>query len=392
MNPLPWSPTQSWNSAWRLLGLTIPAVALLAGCHPVTDTKDSGDPKVEGQALIFPTNSPQLRLLKVEAATAPQAPAARFPGRVVWDDNVTTRVYSPLAGRVTRVLADAATEVSINACLALIASPDFGQAQADAHRAETDLVLADRNLARLRDLFEHGAAAQKDLQGAEADQARAQAEKQRAEARLKLYGSAENGVDQLYRLTSPVAGVVVERNLNPGQEVRPDTMLANSDKLAAPLFVITDPAQIWVLVDVAEQDLSIFKPGLKATIRSRAFPAEVFRGQVDLVSDQIQVATRMVPVRLSVANPQRRLKSEMLVSVELEPTLAAGLEVPTRAVFLKGDQHFVFRDEGGGKFTRQRVMIGTEHEGKMLVLEGVQPGQRVVSDGSLLLEQILASE
>ncbi len=366
--------------------------ALLVGCQKAAEQKVSGDPKVEGQTLTFPTNSPQLATLAVAVATESTAPAARFPGRVVWDDNLTTRVYTPFSGRVTKILAEVQSEVSSNGPLALIASPDFGQAQADAHRAAADFALAQRTLNRVRELFDHGAAPQKDTQSAEADFQRAGSERERAEARLRLYGDAASGVDQLYRLTTPLGGVVVERNLNPGQEVRADQMLANSEKLVAPLFVITDPAHVWVLVDVAEQDLRQFKPGIEVTVRSRALPDEPFRGKVDLVSEQIDTATRMVRVRASVENPKRLLKAEMLVSVELTPALTAGLEVPAKAVFLKGEQHFVFREELIGKFARLPVKIGPEHDGRMLILDGLKPGDRVVSDGCLLLEQLVAAE
>lgn len=375
-----------------LRALFLATVLASTGCHKPAAPQTNGDPKVDGQTLIFPTNSPQLDTLKIETAGQATTPALRFPGRVVWDDNVTTRVYTPFAGRVTKVLSDVRSEVTADAPLALIASPEFGQAQADAHRADTDLVLAERNLARVRELVEHGAAPQKDLLAAEADQARARADQQRTQLRLRLYGSAEAGIDQLYRLTSPVAGVVVERNLNPGQEVRPDTMLANSDKLAAPLFVITDPAHVWVLVEIPEQDLSDFKPGMAATVQSRAFPREEFRGQVELVSDQIETATRMVRVRLVVDNSKRLLKAEMLVAVALEAVPIPGTEVPAKAVYLKGEQHFVFLDQGAGKFARRPVRIAGERDGKVLVLDGLTPGERIVSDGSLLLEQILAAE
>ncbi len=368
------------------------AAAALCGCGHRAESPLSGDPKVEGQTLTFPTNSSQLAALAIEPARPARAPAPRFPGRVVWDDNLTTRVYSPFAGRVTRVLTELRTEVGTNTPLALIASPDFGQAQADARRADTDLLLARRTLTRARDLFAHGAAPEKDLQAAEADASRAEAEKQRTEARLRLYGSLEGGIDQLYRLTSPVAGVVVERAINPGQEVRPDAMLANSDKIATALFVITDPSHVGVMVDVTEQDLSQFRPGLEAVIRSRALPEVTFNGRVALVSEQIDTATRMVPVRLTVENPERLLKAEMLVSVELAPATPEGLEVPAKAIYVKGDQHFVFREAGAGRFQRQPVKVGPERDGRILVLEGLRDGERVVSDGCLLLEQILAAD
>lgn len=365
---------------------------LAGGCRKAPAPLDTGDPKVAGETITFPAQSAQLATLTVEPATPAQPIARTFPGRVAWNESVTARIYSPLAGRVTRLLADVHSSVAAQTPLALIASPDYGQAQSDARRAAADLELAERNLARLRELHEHGAAPLKDLQGAEADAQRARAEDQRTEARLQLYGDLAGGIDQLYRLTSPIGGVVVERTLNPGQEVRPDTMLANSEKLAAPLFVVTDPTQVWIIVDVAEQDLSQFKPGLTVAVHSRAFPAESFAGAVESVADQIDPATRMVPVRVGVANPMQRLKADMLVSVEVTPPATAAVEVPTRAVYLKGEQHFAFREEGAGSFTRRPISVGPEHAGRIQIVQGLARGDRVVSDGSLLLEQILAGD
>lgn len=365
---------------------------LASGCRKDATPAETGDPKVAGDTVSFPAQSAQLARLGVEPAMPAQPLALTFPGRVAWNESLTARIYSPLAGRVTQLLVDVHAPVTARTPVALIASPDYGQAQSDARRAAADLELAERNLTRLHQLHEHGAAPLKDLQGAEADAERARAEQQRAEARLRLYGSLEGGIDQLYRLTSPIDGVVVERSLNPGQEVRPDTMLANSDKLAAALFVVTDPTRVWIIVDVAEQDLSQFKPGVTVTATTRAFPTEHFTGAVESVADQIDPATRMVPVRVGVANPKQLLKADMLVSVEVTPPATSAVEVPTRAVYLKGEQHFVFREEATGSFARRPVTVGPEHQGHIQVLQGLAQGDRVVSDGSLLLEQILAGD
>ena len=366
------------------------AATLLAGCaKSPPPAANADDPKVEGQTVAFPTNSSQLAVLAVEAAKPAPELVTRFAGRVVWNDNATTRVYSPFGGRVTQLSADVGEPVATNATLALIASPDFGQAQADARRAATDLQLAERALARVRELFDHGAAAQKDLQSAEADYTRAKSEQERAASRVRFYGGTEGGVvDQLFQLACPVNGIIVERNVNPGQEVRPDSMLANSDKLSAPLFVVTDPARVWVLVDVAEQDLGLVKEGQPITIKSRAFPGETFPGTIGKIASSLDLATRMVRVRASVANPHHRLKAEMLVSVDLPDCASAGIEVPTKAVFLKGEAHYIYREDSPGRFSRQAVKVGAERGGRIVVTDGVKSGDRIVSDGCLLLEQI----
>jgi cobalt-zinc-cadmium efflux system membrane fusion protein len=121
----------------------------------------------------------------------------RLTGRRVWDEEATVRVSSPVAGRVTAVDAVMGQKVEPGALLARISSPDFGQAQADVRKANADLILAERNLRRSRDLHSHGAAPQKDVEAAEDALAAAQADKERANARLALYaGSAEALVAQ----------------------------------------------------------------------------------------------------------------------------------------------------------------------------------------------------
>jgi cobalt-zinc-cadmium efflux system membrane fusion protein len=83
------------------------------------------------------------------------------------------------------------------------------------------------------------------------------------------------------------------------------------------------------------------------------------------------------------------LKAEMFVSLNLPDDETAGASVPSKAVFLKGDKHYVFVEEQEGQFTRKEVSIGSEQDGRVFVVAGVQPGQRVVADGCILLEQTL---
>src|SRR5262249_21883955 len=193
--------------------------------------------RVDGARLQLAANSPHIPALTTAPAVSDPASAISLNGRLTWDEDATVRVFSPFAGRVVRVLSDQGNRVATGDRLALIAAPDFGQAQADARRASTDLGLAERTLARQRDLLAHGVVAQKDVEGAEADMARARAEHERAIARLSSYSDETTSVDQSFALRAPLGGEIVERNITPGQEVRPDQMLANAPQLFAPLFV-----------------------------------------------------------------------------------------------------------------------------------------------------------
>ncbi len=351
--------------------------------------------QVQGEKVVFPKDSPQMAALVVEPVEVCKGSPIHLNGRLVWDDDVTVKVFTPFGGRVTKILTEVGQTVTQGEALATIASPDYGQAQADARKAASDFVLAERSLNRSQELFAHGAAAQKDVQSAQADFERAQSEKQRTAARLALYGGNTNAIGDFYQLQSPLQGTVVEKNINPGQEVRADQMLANAPQLFSPLFVITDPSRLWVQLDATEQDAPRLQRGQPIVVHSRSQSGEVFSGRIDVVGDSLDPATRTVKVRGSVDNSRRLLKGEMFVSVELPPNEQAGLDVSSKAVFLQGTNYCVFLEAAPGHYERREIKIGAEHgadhESKILVIDGIQAGQRVVTVGALLLKRVLES-
>lgn len=356
----------------------------LAGACKGKQPEPAAGPRLEGDRIIYPENAGELAALSVAAAEPAPAGSIRTTGRLAWDEEATARVFPPVGGKVRRMIATIAQRVGPGSPLAAIESPDFGQAQADAERAAADLAVAQRNLDRVRELYEHNAAAKKDLDAAEAEQARGRAESARTRSRLALLGGRLGTVDQRFILRSPLAGVVVDRAINPGLEVRTDAQI--------PLFVISDPTRLWVYLDVTERDLSRVRPGLALALRSAAYPDRVFAGRIDLVGDTLDPATRTVKARGRLRNPDRLLKAEMYVDVDIsDPGERPGIQVPSAAIVAEGKQRFVFVEEGRGRFHRRPVVPGPERAGKTQILAGIAPGQRVVVDGSLLLESLLSS-
>ena len=365
------------------------AAALSAGCRRGDSAPEVPEPKVEGAHVRIAPQSPQLGALGTETPHEALPTALRLNGRLAWNENATVRVYSAFAGRVTEVDVQPGQRVERGTVLARVASSDYGEAEADAHKASSDLRLAERTLARVRDLFEHGASARKDLDAAEADFARARSESQRTAARLQAFGDRGESIDGSYALRAPLEGIVVERNLSPGQEVRPDQILAGTPQLAAPLFTITDPTQLWVLLDVSEHDAPHLRPGTPFAVRLHLDPAQSVSGRVESVSEFLDPTTRTLKVRGSLANPDRKLRAEMLVSVDLEPDDESPVpEVPVGAVFLKGDKHYLYVEDEPGSFERREVAVGAEHDGWLPVLSGIDPRHRVVTQGAILLEKI----
>ena len=366
-----------------IAALTLCLLALLAGCQDKTEpVAGTPLPIIENNQLRYPAGHPQLKLLVTETAREARTFDVELPARLVWNEERTQRVYPAFAGRVSRIVADVGQRVGAGQVLAELASPEFGAAQADTSRAQADAQLAKQALMRQRELFDAGVVARKDLEQAEADAARTQAEVARAQARTRLYGSSA-GVNQMLGLRSDIAGTVVERNLNPGQELRPDSS-GN-----APLFVVTDPTTLWVQIDAQEADVRDLRPGAKVQLMVPVLGEQPFEATVRAVTDQIDPGTRTIKVRATVANPERLLKSEMLAKVRYARAVGKSVEVPASAVFLRDKEHYVFVQNAPGVFEPRDVKVLVEGAQKVLLSEGLKDGEQVVVQNGLLLAREL---
>jgi cobalt-zinc-cadmium efflux system membrane fusion protein len=359
---------------------------ILAACGRPPAPEAAPAPRIEGERIAFAAQSPQLKALRSALPEVVTTETLRLNGRVVWDESRTVRVFAPLGGRVLRLSAVPGQTVKAGDVLAVIASPDFGQSQAELARAAADFAVADKALARARDLHGQGVIAEKDLQQAEADFQRAQAERQRTRVRARLYGGGES-VQQDFVLRAPIAGTVVERNANPGQEIRPDQAQPGNPAM----FVISDPSRLWVQLELAEAALADIRPGMDFRLHTPALGDEPVTGRIDWVADSLDAATRTTRARGSVANPARRLKAEMYVAADVEVQRGNFLRLPAGAVILLGSSQYVFIDAGGGAFVRRRVTAEEAGFGVVRIREGLAAGEKVVIDGALLLQQLLAS-
>lgn len=360
--------------------------AALAGCGaPAPEEAPRQNSKVVHNTVEFAAGSPQLAAI-VTAEAKPRGEAlTRLNGRIVWDEDRTVRVFPPLAGRVLSIAVKLGDTVRPGQTLAVVSAPELGQAQAEARKAEQDRALAQKTLARIQELHQAGVAPAKDLQAAQADFARSESEVARTTARLAAYGAHASAVDQQFALRTPIGGVVVERNLNPGQELRPDQPPERA------LFVVSDPTRLWFVLDVAEADVGILKLGEPVALRSPLLGEEAATGRVTHIADSVDPQSRTVKVRGSVENRDRRLKAEMFVNAEVRSGAAPGLVVPAKAVYLRGDRNFVFVATAPGAFTRRPVTLGTAFNGSQVILQGIKPEDKVVVDGALLLQRILAT-
>ena len=372
------TPTKRLMAAGVAAAIAVLAYALL---NPTPTAKPPvPEPIVQGKQLRFPAGHPQIALLSTVAAKAAESITIELPARLVWNEERTQRIYPAFAGRVLTLNADIGQSVTAGQVLATLASPEFGAAQADTAKALADAQVAERALARHQTLFEADVISRKELDATEADALRARAELARAQARTRMYGSA-NAVNQQLGLAATVRGVVVERNLSAGQEVRPDQGGPGNQAL----FVVSDPSVLWVQIDARESDVASLKPGTKVSLTLPNFPSQTFEAKIAATGDFIDSTTRSIKVRAVIDNAQRLLKAEMLGTARIERQLAAGVLVPASAVQLRGTEHWSYVQTEPGVFEPRRVKLGYEGLQEVLIVDGVQANEMVVKENSLLL-------
>ncbi|NBS63273.1 MAG: efflux RND transporter periplasmic adaptor subunit [Betaproteobacteria bacterium] len=360
------------------------AALLLAGCQDAPSGQPPpARPILTGSTLRFPTGHPQLGALKTVAAEPARPVNVDIPARVIWDEDRTQRIYPAFAGRISTIRADVGSRVAVGQVLAELASPEFGVAQADASRARADLVQANRQLDRVRDLHAIGIAARKELEQAETDALRAQTELDRTQARTQLYGGSD-AINQRLAITAGITGVVVERNLNPGQELRPEQFGPGSTAL----FVLTDPTHLWLQVDVREGDLSQVAPGRRVEFIANAYPDRSFPAEIMAVGDAIDPLTRTLKVRARVDNTARLLKVEMLGRVRVSQSPGQGAVVPASAVVSQDNTHWIYVSPNPGEFEPRQTEITYLGSERVLIREALRTGEQVLVENTLLLARI----
>lgn len=363
--------------------IAIAFASALSSCEkkPEAEQPPADTPVISENSVKFTANSQLKQRLITAPVVSSKDNTLSLPARLAWDEDHTARITSPVAGHLTDVMAQVGAHVKVNQALAHLSSPDLGVAQADVERAKSELVQAERNLARNKDLASAGIIAGKDLEQAQSDLSRIKTEAVRAEVRLKSLGASVN-VDQRFTIKSPINGIVVARNTNPGMEWRPDT--ANQ-----PLFIVSDPSYLWCWIDAPEQAIGSLHQGMKVKLHSSAWPNDSFEGEIDFIEDALDPASHTLKARAKVRNPSLKLKAEMYVTAEFSNTAQETLDIPVKAVFLKDASKMVFVKTADGIFTSKTIVPIATGDEWVTISEGLNKGDQVVVDGALYLQRLI---
>ncbi len=366
-----------------MVGFWLAASALPAACS--VETRVSQAAERPRDSIRLAPSDPHLHFIKHETVRETKAaPTVRLTGKVVFDEDHTQRVASPIDGRASRVLVQLGDKVRPGQALIELTSPHVSQLQADAQKAQQDLDVSSQALQRARVLKQDGAVSEKELAQSEADYRKAKADASRAEAQLKSLSVSPTDPTVSAALHAQIGGTVVERSVLVGQEVRGDS--------AQPLLTISDLGVVWVIGDVYEQDLGLVVPGSTVKIRVPAYPEESFQGRIDHVGDVVDPASRTVKVRCVVPNPERRLKPEMFAGMELSDSGKTTIVLPAAAILTDSEHTRVIVAGGDHVYRLRSVTVGPEVDGKVRILGGLKVGEAVVGQGAIFLRREMETD
>lgn len=323
-----------------------------------------------GEGGTIRLTAEQIRTFGVTFGTIERRPiekTIRAVGLVELDETRVTVVAPKIGGWVERLHVDfTGKPVSRGAPLLEIYSPDLVSAQ-------EELLLA-------AGLDEHvGRSA------VEGVAPRSQSLFESARRRLRYWDISEAQVAELLRtgrvqktltLQAPVSGIVLEKNVFQGQAIQPGEAL----------YRIADLSEVWIEAEVFEADLAVVHEGMATTVTFAGLPGTTYAGRVEYVYPTLEQRSRTMRARIALPNPGGRIRPGMYGTVTLERALGELLTVPRSAVLRAGDRAVAFVDMGQGRLMPHELTLGIEGDELVEVLEGVEPGMRVVTSAQYLID------
>ncbi|MEA2544641.1 MAG: rane fusion protein heavy metal efflux system [Acidobacteriaceae bacterium] len=393
-----------------MLASVLAIVSLTSGCRSSAASESNAQPNAstaaktasDGAEIVLPVAEQQGAIATTTLAVQQEADVLRFPGKIVLPDNESWQVGVLTTGRIERVYANLGDYVHKGQILARMHSHDvhearaaYAMAVAEKSRLQSAESLAQINFDRMQRLYALRAASveqteqtRQELVNAKTALENGQTDVVRSKTHLEenlgisadLPANANDETAELIPIVAPASGYVLQKNVTPGTTVAP----------ATDLFVLGDPKHLWMLASVGQELLTQLKVGQSAWVTLPGVTGQRFAGRISNLGQAFDPTTRRLQVRIEIEHNEGILRPEMLATAEI----AAGETRPTiliapEAVQQVNGQDVVFVRSAADRFTPRPVRLGSGVNGKVVLAEGVHPGEEVVTQGSFLLKSQL---
>jgi cobalt-zinc-cadmium efflux system membrane fusion protein len=364
----------------------------VAGSDAKAQGSDTGTAKTTDLAdggLSVELNDKQMASVKVEPVGDYLFPVEKSAvGSIDFNEEMTVQVFTPYQGRIIDLFARVGDEVKKGQTLFTIDSPDLLNAESNLIAAAGVLDLTTRNLARLRKLYETRAVSQHDVEQATSDQMTAEGALRTGRDAVRIFGKTDAEIDQIVKdrkadptlvVPSPITGRVTARNAAPGLFVQPGNAPAP--------YSVADISTMWMLANVAESDVPAFRVGQAVKVSLLAFPGEIFDGRIVTTDSMVDPNTHRMMMRSEIKDPKHELRAGMFANFIIQTgDPVRSLALPLNGVVREGDGTMtVWVTSDRRRFTQRTVRTGIQKDGYRQILEGLQAGELVASDGAIFL-------
>ncbi len=383
-------------------GILLLALVALPAALRAAASKPQATPPAPPPGTFQPTDAQWRGLGFAQAQPMGFADQVSTSGRIALDEDASVQVTPPFSGRVVAVPVKAGDRVAKGQVLLSAEASEVAQARGDLASAQAALTTAKAqaevaitNAARQQALFKINGAALKDVQQAQSDATSArdtlrsdEAALALVQARLDVLQASGSGADALATVRAPIAGVVTQRQVGPGQYLN-----ATSNGATAPIFTVSDVSRVWLSADVREEDAARLRVGAPVSVTVSGLPNRTFHARIDYVAPALDPATRRLTVRATLANPDGALKPEMFADFALDAGPGArALGVPSSAVIYEGDTARVWVAGPGHALGLRQIRAGRTQGGEVEVISGLSSGDRVVTSGAIFIDRAAKSD
>jgi cobalt-zinc-cadmium efflux system membrane fusion protein len=242
------------------------------------------------------------------------------------------------------------------------------------------------------DNLKGGGGAQKDVDQATSDLQAAEGALTAARNAMRIFGKTDRDVDKIIAerkavstlvVQSPIDGYVTARTAAPGLYIQPGNAPAP--------FTVADTSTMWMIANVVESDSALLRVGQEVRVRVGALPDREFSGTIVVLGASVDPQTRRIMVRSEIKDPERLLRAGMFANFTIrvgDPV--RGTAVPDSAIVREGDgSRTVWVTTDRQHFGKRTVKVGLHQGGMAQILEGVRPGELVVTDGAIFISNKL---
>jgi cobalt-zinc-cadmium efflux system membrane fusion protein len=313
-------------------------------------------------------------------------------GTIDFNEDLLVQVFSQYAGKILKANFNIGDDVKAGETLFTIDSTDLLQAESTLLATAGVLELQKRTLARLTMLLKAGGSAQKDVDQSTSDQQTAEGNYKAARDAVRIFGKTDAEIDQVVNMRkvdstllvpSPISGRIVARSAAPG-------FLTQPGNAPAP-YSVADLSTMWMVANVIETDAPAYKLGQEVAVTVPAYPDKTFKGRITTLGSIIDPNSRRQLVRSQIDDPEHLLRSGMFASfVTRIGDPVRSVAVPVNGVTREGDGTMtVWVTSDRRHFVKRTVKLGLQQDGWNQVLEGLQPGETVVTDGAVFVSNVL---